>query len=129
MDALQVRMALSGLRITNRQLAKAAKIGLATLYKLDIGGALRERTLDDIQRTLEAAGARFVEEGEWVGIMVRKAGVAAPDAAKQATAHRGARAKAEAVVDRALADVDAPAEVKARAKRRITRVPKGLKGK
>ena len=126
MDALQVRMALSGLRITNRQLAKAAKIGLATLWKLDTGSVLKERTLDDIQRTLEAAGARFVEDGEWVGIMVRKAGVA-PDAAKQATAHRGARAKAEAVVDRALGGVDAPAEQKARAKRRLTRVSKGLK--
>jgi predicted transcriptional regulator len=72
MNPLQVRMAIAGLRLTNRDLAAAAKVSTATLFRLDQGEELKARTMDDIRRVLEEAGARFVEDGDMVGVMVRK---------------------------------------------------------
>lgn len=48
---------------------------------------------------------------------------------QQTATRRGARAKAEVVVDRALAGADASVADKARAKRRLTRVSKEMRGK
>lgn len=68
----QSRMARSALGIQIKQLADAAKVSTNTITRLENGELLRDRTLEDIRRAYEVAGARFIEEGEWVGALVHR---------------------------------------------------------
>jgi transcriptional regulator with XRE-family HTH domain len=71
MKPVQSRMARAALRIGVREIADAAKVSTQTITRLEKGEEMRERTVDDIRRAYEAAGARFTEDGEWVGTSVR----------------------------------------------------------
>lgn len=71
MRPVQSRMARAALQIGVRDVAEAAKVSTQTITRMEKGEGLRERTVDDIQRAYEAAGARFIEDGEWVGVMVK----------------------------------------------------------
>ncbi len=73
MKPIQSRMARAALQIGIRELAAAAKVSTNTITRLENGEELKDRTLEDIQRAYEAAGAKFVEEGEWAGTMVKVA--------------------------------------------------------
>ncbi|MGO7271038.1 helix-turn-helix domain-containing protein [Rhizobium ruizarguesonis] len=67
----QSRMARAALQLGVRDIAEAAKVSTQTISRLEKGEELRERTVEDIKRAYEVAGARFVEDGDWVGAMVR----------------------------------------------------------
>ncbi|MCH4548263.1 helix-turn-helix domain-containing protein [Rhizobium changzhiense] len=67
----QSRMARAALQLGIRDIAEAAKVSTQTISRLEKGEELRERTVEDIKRAYEGAGARFVEDGDWVGAMVR----------------------------------------------------------
>jgi ribosome-binding protein aMBF1 (putative translation factor) len=63
MRPVQCRMARTALGWGVRELATAAKVSPDTVARFERGGALRERTVEDIQKSLEAAGVRFTEDG------------------------------------------------------------------
>lgn len=73
MHPVQSRMARTALKLGIRDVAKAAKVSTSTIFRLENGEELRERTVIDIQRVYEEAGARFVNADEWVGILVKAA--------------------------------------------------------
>jgi transcriptional regulator with XRE-family HTH domain len=73
MNAAQCRMARAALQLGVRELAAKAKVSPATIVRFEASGELRERTVDAIQRALEAAGVIFVDgNGEGSGIQIRK---------------------------------------------------------
>ena len=72
MKPAQSRMARAALKMGIRDIAAAAKVSTQTVTRLEAGEELRERTVEDIRRAYEAAGARFIEENGWVGVMVRE---------------------------------------------------------
>jgi hypothetical protein len=61
-------------------------VSTATIARLELGQALKPRTLADIRRALEAAGAVFVDDGAMTGVLVP----AAIDAAGGPTGEEGA---------------------------------------
>ncbi|MBX4967184.1 transcriptional regulator [Rhizobium binae] len=65
-------MARAGLQLGMREAAKAAKISVNTMIRFEGGEVIKERTLEDMRRAYEAAGARFVEDGEWIGVLVKQ---------------------------------------------------------
>ena len=71
MKPIQSRMARSALKIGIKEVAASAKVSSNTITRLESGEPLKDRTVEDIQRAYEAAGARFIEEGGWAGVLVR----------------------------------------------------------
>lgn len=71
MHPVQSRMARTALKLGVREVAEAAKVSTSTIFRLETGEELKERTVIDIQRVYEDAGARFVTDKEWVGVMVK----------------------------------------------------------
>jgi hypothetical protein len=56
-----------------RELAAAAKVSVDTIARFERGEELKERTVDAIQRTLEAAGVKLIDEnGGGPGVRLRK---------------------------------------------------------
>jgi hypothetical protein len=54
-------------------LAVIAKVAQATISRLEAGEELKERTVDAIQRALEAAGVEFIpENGGGAGVRLKK---------------------------------------------------------
>jgi transcriptional regulator with XRE-family HTH domain len=64
-------MARAALKLGVRDVAEAAKVSTQTIGRLESGEELRERTVEDIRRAYEAAGAKFITADEWIGVMVR----------------------------------------------------------
>jgi transcriptional regulator with XRE-family HTH domain len=56
---VQCRMARAALGLGVRELAEAAKVSVDTVARFERGDELKERTVDALQRTLEAAGVEF----------------------------------------------------------------------
>jgi transcriptional regulator with XRE-family HTH domain len=56
-----------------RELARSAKVSTDTISRLERGGELKERTLDDICGVLEAAGVEFLPDN---GVRLKPAQVA-----------------------------------------------------
>ena len=70
---VQCRMARSALGWSIRDLAEAAKVGIDTVTRFEKGDTLKERTVEAIQHTLEAAGVEFIpENGGGPGVRLRK---------------------------------------------------------
>jgi transcriptional regulator with XRE-family HTH domain len=94
---VQCQMARAALGWGVRELAAAAKVSVDTLARFERGEALKERTVEAIQRALEAAGIEFIpENGGGPGARLRKPAVAAAEpapASKRAAGARTARAK------------------------------------
>jgi transcriptional regulator with XRE-family HTH domain len=66
-------MARAAVGMGVRELAAAAKLSADTVARFERGEELKERTIEAIQRTLEAAGAIFIEEnGGGPGVRIRK---------------------------------------------------------
>ena len=53
-----------------RELASQAKVSTDTVSRLERGETLRERTVDDIRRTLESAGVEFTN-GDRPGVRLK----------------------------------------------------------
>ena len=56
-------MARTALGLGVRELAELAKVSPDTVARFERGDALRERTVDDLQRALESAGVIFIDAG------------------------------------------------------------------
>ncbi len=66
-------MARAALGMGVRELAAAAKVSVDTIARFERGEELKERTVDAIQRALEAAGVKFIDEnGGGAGVRLRK---------------------------------------------------------
>jgi transcriptional regulator with XRE-family HTH domain len=60
---VQCRMARAALNWGIRELAAAAKVSPDTVARFERGETLKERTIQDMQRAMEAAGVRFTQDG------------------------------------------------------------------
>ena len=70
---VQCRMARAALGLGVRELAAAAKVSVDTVARFERGDELKERTIEALQRTLEAAGIEFIDEnGGGPGVRLRK---------------------------------------------------------
>jgi transcriptional regulator with XRE-family HTH domain len=72
---MQCRMARAALGLGVRDLAAAAKVSIDTVARFERGDQLKERTIDALQRALEAAGVEFTN-GDQPGVRLAKAAVA-----------------------------------------------------
>ena len=126
--ASQVRAARGLLNWSQAQLAQAAAVGESTVRNFEAGRSTpMGNNLAAIRRTLEAAGVEFTNGGQ-PGVRLRKgAGTPAKTPAERADTRAAARGKAETAIDKALAGMEAANGDKARRKRKLTRMPKGLK--
>jgi transcriptional regulator with XRE-family HTH domain len=56
-----------------RELAAAAKVSIDTVARFERGDELKERTIEALQLTLEAAGIEFIDEnGGGPGVRLKK---------------------------------------------------------
>lgn len=66
-------MARAALQLGVREVAELAKVSPTTITRLEAGEELKPRTVEAVQRALEAAGVLFVDEnGEGPGVRLRK---------------------------------------------------------
>jgi transcriptional regulator with XRE-family HTH domain len=89
---VQCRMARAALGLGVRELAAAAKVSIDTIARFERGDELKERTIDALQRTLEAAGVEFTN-GDQPGVRLTKV-VAARSAERASGSTRRKTAKA-----------------------------------
>jgi transcriptional regulator with XRE-family HTH domain len=64
-------MARTAVGLGIRELAAAAKVSMDTIARFERGEALKERTIEALQRALEAAGIEFTN-GEQPGVRLSK---------------------------------------------------------
>jgi transcriptional regulator with XRE-family HTH domain len=69
---VQCRMARAALGLGIRELARAAKVSIDTITRFERGDLLKERTIEAIQRALEAAGVEFIN-GDQPGVRLTSA--------------------------------------------------------
>jgi transcriptional regulator with XRE-family HTH domain len=69
----QSRMARAALRLGVRDLATLANVSPNTVARLERGETMQPRTLEDIQRVLEAAGVEFTD-GDAPGVKLKRTG-------------------------------------------------------
>ena len=70
---VQCRMARAALGLGVRELAAAAKVSIDTVTRFERGDELKERTIEALQRVLEAAGIEFTDgNGGGPGVRLRK---------------------------------------------------------
>lgn len=69
---IQCRMARAGVRMSQKDLAKIARVSTATLAEFEAGRRTPyDRTLKDIRTALESNGVQFLEvAGGWHGVQV-----------------------------------------------------------
>jgi transcriptional regulator with XRE-family HTH domain len=72
---VQCRMARAALGLGVRDLAAAAKVSVDTVARFERGDELKERTVDALQRALEAAGVEFTN-GDQPGVRLTRAAAA-----------------------------------------------------
>src|SRR3954470_13884462 len=72
---IQCRMARAALGLGVRELAAAAKVSIDTVARFERGDELKERTIDALQRSLEAAGVEFTN-GDRPGVRLTKTAAA-----------------------------------------------------
>src|SRR5664280_2597298 len=72
---VQCRMARAALGLGVRELAAAAKVSIDTVARFERGDELKERTIEALQRALEAAGVEFTN-GDQPGVRLTRAAAA-----------------------------------------------------
>ena len=72
MTGNQIRMALAALGWGVRVLAERADVPLAMILKMRAGRATLPPTVAAVREAFEAAGVRFIDDGEWAGVTTRK---------------------------------------------------------
>ncbi|MEM7400127.1 MAG: transcriptional regulator [Pseudomonadota bacterium] len=65
-------MARAGLGWKNHELATAAQITGNTVSKFERGGGVHASTVEALQSALEAAGVQFIDDGERIGVTIKK---------------------------------------------------------
>jgi transcriptional regulator with XRE-family HTH domain len=85
---VQCRMARAALGLGVRELAAVAKVSVDTVARFERGDELKERTVDALQRALEAAGIEFTN-GEQPGVRLTKAAAARSKEPAGATKPKG----------------------------------------
>jgi transcriptional regulator with XRE-family HTH domain len=70
MNAMQCRMARAALQWSVRDLAEAAKVATGTVVRMEAGEALKERTIEAMQRAFEEQGVEFTN-GDEPGLRVK----------------------------------------------------------
>ena len=91
---LQCQMARTALAWGVRELAAAAKVSVDTVARFERGEMLKERTVQAIQHTLEAAGVEFIpENGGGPGVRLRKPVAKSTSTSKPATGTKTAPPK------------------------------------
>jgi transcriptional regulator with XRE-family HTH domain len=93
---VQCRMARAALGLGVRELAAAAKVSIDTVARFERGDELKERTIEALQRALEAAGIEFTN-GDQPGVRLTKGAAAhsfePANALKPTVAAKAARGK------------------------------------
>src|SRR5712675_362221 len=87
---VQCRMARAALGLGVRELAAAAKVSIDTIARFERGDELKERTIDALQRALEAAGVEFTN-GDQPGVRLTKAAAARAAVSKPSTTAKAVR--------------------------------------
>ena len=77
---VQCRMARAALGLGVRELASAAKVSIDTVARFERGDELKERTVEALLRSLEAAGIEFTNGGQ-PGVRLTKAAARSAEAA------------------------------------------------
>ena len=73
LQPVQCRMARAALGMGVRELAAAAKVSVDTVARFERGEELKERTVDALQRALETAGIKLIDEnGGGPGVRLAK---------------------------------------------------------
>jgi transcriptional regulator with XRE-family HTH domain len=72
MKIAQCRMARSGLRWSLDDLAQESGISRRTIARFELGGRVNDETIDALRRTLETAGAEFIDHHDTVGVVLRE---------------------------------------------------------
>jgi transcriptional regulator with XRE-family HTH domain len=65
------RMARSGLRWSLNDLARHSGVSRRTIARFELGGRVNPETVLSLRRALEAAGAKFIESDEAVGVVLK----------------------------------------------------------
>ena|ERR1700692_1894791 len=86
---VQCRMARAALGLGVRELAAAAKVSIDTVARFERGDELKERTIEALQRALEAAGVEFTNGGK-PGVRLTRA-VETSEASKPAVPGKATR--------------------------------------
>jgi transcriptional regulator with XRE-family HTH domain len=73
---VQCRMARAALGLGVRELAATAKVSIDTVARFERGDELKERTIEALQRALEAAGVEFTN-GDQPGVRLTTRAAAA----------------------------------------------------
>jgi transcriptional regulator with XRE-family HTH domain len=69
----QSKMARAALALSIQELAERARVSTNTIIRLERGESLKGRTLADIRRALENAGAEFIDgNGGGPGVRLKK---------------------------------------------------------
>jgi transcriptional regulator with XRE-family HTH domain len=93
---VQCRMARAALGLGVRELAAAAKVSNDTIARFERGDELKERTIEALQRALEAAGVEFTN-GDKPGVRLARAAAArsaeTAEASKPPAATKAVRGK------------------------------------
>ena len=73
MNALQLRLARTALSLTVRQAAELAAVSHETVVGIEAGrSSVKQSTIDKVRAALEAAGVIFLDNGEGLGVKLRK---------------------------------------------------------
>jgi transcriptional regulator with XRE-family HTH domain len=100
---VQCRMARAALGWGVRELAAAAKVSIDTVARFERGDELKERTIEALQRAIEAAGIEFTN-GDQPGVRLTKAAAARsaepPRSSKRTVSTEAARGKTTEAIDK-----------------------------
>jgi transcriptional regulator with XRE-family HTH domain len=100
---VQCRMARAALGLGVRELAAAAKVSIDTVARFERGDELKERTIEALRHTLEAAGVEFTN-GDQPGVRLSKAAAARSlepaGASKPTLAPRAVRGKTAKAIEK-----------------------------
>jgi transcriptional regulator with XRE-family HTH domain len=99
---VQCRMARAALGLGVRELAAAAKVSIDTVARFERGDELKARTIDALQRSLEAAGIEFTN-GDQPGVRLTKntaRSIQAASASRSAVAATPTRGKTARAMER-----------------------------
>jgi len=64
-------MARSGLRWSLSDLAQQSGVSRRTIARFELGGRVSAESLEALRLTLERAGAKFIENGQTVGVVLK----------------------------------------------------------
>ena len=98
-------MARAALQLGVRDLAEMAKVSPATVVRFEASVELKERTVEAVQRALEAAGVEFIaENGGGAGVRLAKPALAAIGEFKEDCPVHESQPQSDVSLDRQIAE-------------------------